>query len=199
MFNSRSYSYTMSLSLIAGIAVCFSSGCGRPAAPAKSAAVKNSAASVPGLEANVLHGNTLTVPSSGMLLPDADYKAELKFKNPESVATHVKTGSSMTYDITITNQGHSTFPSFADSKGSGMVNLTCRTYRAGPKPQIDGGCNRSFLPRDLKAGESVTIPLIVPAPPHSGNYEIHIELVHEGLLWFEDKGSPSLIINYQVD
>ena len=54
--------------------------------------------------------------------------------------------------------------------------------------QDDG---RAVLPQVLKPGEScdIVLPMVTPSPP--GSYQGEIDVVHEGVTWFRDKGSPT--------
>ena len=54
--------------------------------------------------------------------------------------------------------------------------------------QDDG---RTPLPQALKPGEACRLTLPVTAPSEPGTYTLAVDVVHEGVSWFEDKGSPS--------
>jgi hypothetical protein len=47
------------------------------------------------------------------------------------------------------------------------------------------------IPRDLKPGDEVEIPLLITAPKEPGEYTIELDMVQEGVAWFADKGSPT--------
>jgi hypothetical protein len=51
---------------------------------------------------------------------------------------------------------------------------------------------RSFLPRDLKSGEEVLVPLTVTGPEQPGAYLLELDLVQETVSWFKDQGSATL-------
>lgn len=55
--------------------------------------------------------------------------------------------------------------------------------------QDDG---RAVLPRVIKAGEECLVYLKLMTPPQSGDYLCEIDLVHESVAWFKDKGGLSL-------
>jgi SAM-dependent methyltransferase len=52
--------------------------------------------------------------------------------------------------------------------------------------QDDG---RAALPAMLKAGESCRVALTVRAPADAGDFVCEVDLVHEGVTWFADRGS----------
>ena len=64
-------------------------------------------------------------------------------------------------------------------------------------PKIEGGCNHYPFPANLLSGASVNIKAMIPFPKPD-RYEVHLELVHEQLNWFEQMGSPSLLVRYQI-
>jgi len=55
--------------------------------------------------------------------------------------------------------------------------------------QDDG---RAALPRVIKAGEECLVYLKLTTPPQPGDYLCEIDLVHESVSWFKDKGGSSL-------
>jgi SAM-dependent methyltransferase len=55
--------------------------------------------------------------------------------------------------------------------------------------QDDG---RAALPRVIKSGEECLVYLKLTTPPQPGDYLCEIDLVHESVAWFKDKGGSSL-------
>ncbi len=55
--------------------------------------------------------------------------------------------------------------------------------------QDDG---RALLPRTVAAGEECEVPLPVRTPGRPGHYLCEVDLVHESVSWFKDKGSPAV-------
>jgi hypothetical protein len=47
------------------------------------------------------------------------------------------------------------------------------------------------IPKDLKPGDEVEVPLLITAPKEPGEYTIELDMVQEGVTWFADKGSPA--------
>jgi hypothetical protein len=54
---------------------------------------------------------------------------------------------------------------------------------------------RLRLPGDVVPGEVVTLEGVVPLPQADGAYALKIDLVSEGICWFEDNGSRPLYVS----
>ena len=52
---------------------------------------------------------------------------------------------------------------------------------------------RAWLPKTLKPGASVEVPIEIVAPATPGNYVLKFDLVSEGIDWFENNGSPTTV------
>ena len=50
---------------------------------------------------------------------------------------------------------------------------------------------RAWLPQTLLPGNSLDVPIEVPAPEQPGRYTLKFDLVSEGIDWFEHCGSPT--------
>jgi hypothetical protein len=61
--------------------------------------------------------------------------------------------------------------------------------------QDDG---RTYLPGELRPGETFSFALDVRAPEREEEYECEIDVVHEGISWFGDKGSNSARFTVRV-
>lgn len=49
---------------------------------------------------------------------------------------------------------------------------------------------RTEVPQVVNAGESVTINARIALPDQPGNYTLEVDLVHEGVTWLKEQGSP---------
>jgi hypothetical protein len=58
---------------------------------------------------------------------------------------------------------------------------------------------RTSLPRPVLPGEEIGLPIRVKAPLDKGAYLVEIDLVREGLAWFKDSGSRTLVIPLRVE
>jgi len=61
--------------------------------------------------------------------------------------------------------------------------------------QDDG---RALLPPDVTAGETCHLTLQIRLPDEPGEYQLECDVVHEGISWFADKGSPTWKRNLRV-
>ena len=61
--------------------------------------------------------------------------------------------------------------------------------------QDDG---RADLPRFLGSGEECLIYLTIRTPDRDGDYLCEIDLVHESISWFKDKGAPTAFLRFRV-
>ena len=62
--------------------------------------------------------------------------------------------------------------------------------------QDDG---RADLPPVLAAGEECLIRLTVRTPSREGDYRCEIDLVHEAVSWFKEKGAPTMSFGLRVE
>ncbi len=57
---------------------------------------------------------------------------------------------------------------------------------------------RTALPNDVLPGQPVDLGVILTAPKTPGNYNLHWDLIAEGITWFADSGSAPLIVPVTV-
>lgn len=57
---------------------------------------------------------------------------------------------------------------------------------------------RSDLPRPLRPGEAISLPIEVAMPAVPGRYRLQLDLVHELVAWFEARGAARLEISVDV-
>ncbi len=63
---------------------------------------------------------------------------------------------------------------------------------------LDLNFARAFLPHDVKKGCQASVRIELPAPPFPGRYRIKLDMVSEGVDWFERAGSNPLWLDWQV-
>jgi hypothetical protein len=63
---------------------------------------------------------------------------------------------------------------------------------------LDLNFARAFLPRPLKRGESAVVPIELPAVEQAGEYWLKLDLVCEGIHWFEQNESPVVWLPFTV-
>ena len=67
-------------------------------------------------------------------------------------------------------------------------------YWPGPAGEREVELQRITLPRPLAPGDSVTVVLRVPREAVHGRDAIALDLVREGMFWFEQVGSSPLVV-----
>ena len=57
---------------------------------------------------------------------------------------------------------------------------------------------RSFLPKNVKPGETIQMQLEILAPVEPGTYRFNIDIVREHVTWFGSVGSPTAEVFIEV-
>jgi hypothetical protein len=128
--------------------------------------------------------------------PDYDYRAEITAADaPHSM----RAGERREVAFAVRNRGGATWPARGDERGRYQVNLGDRWLEASTDRVVNDLDARTALPADLPPGASVTLTLPVTAPPRAGDYVLEIDMVHEGLTFFREKGSPALRLPVRVE
>jgi hypothetical protein len=98
--------------------------------------------------------------------------------------------------VALTNTGNVTWRRRAGG-GVGHVRAGIQLLD-GDSRMLDRDFARAELPADVGPGESatVTIPFAAPVPP--GEYELKVDLVAEGVTWFEPGGSSVAVQRLRV-
>lgn len=138
-------------------------------------------------------------PKVAAALPDNGFKAQIEIANPP---TKLRVGEKVTLNVNVKNgsdvmwyaHGGETNPN-PDNKF--YIAAGNRWLKADGKlvTNMDG---RYGLGKDLKPGETVTIPLQITAPKDAGDYSLEIDLVQEQVAWFSDKGSSPAKLKISV-
>ena len=120
-------------------------------------------------------------------LPDSGFRAELTIKQ---IPAELKMGENGSAIIRVKNISDQTWPFRGDSKENYGVNLSYYLFNeAGDTPYGDG--ERTYLPKDLKPGESVELTAFIKAPFKPGKYQIRFEMVQEAVAWFGHKNKDN--------
>lgn len=99
-------------------------------------------------------------------------------------------GQTITFPVTVHNLGTLTWP----HEGIQPVRLGYRFFQnqqevaLSPEEQVD-----SPLPHDVAPDQHVTISAQIRLPNEPGNYTLVLDLLHEGVTWFQDQQSDTLI------
>lgn len=127
--------------------------------------------------------------------PDSDYRAEITALTAPAV---MHAGEKMVLRFRVKNLGYSTWPAVGNEEGRYQVNIGNRWLKtAGNEVNtLDG---RTGMPADLQPGGEVELPLTVKAPEQPGDYLLEIDMVHEGVTWFYERGAKPLRLTMRVD
>jgi SAM-dependent methyltransferase len=115
-------------------------------------------------------------------MPDAAYRAAIAVETP--TPSSVAPRASLALAVTVTN----TSPLAWVQPQTGPIRLG--NHWLGPDRamlvQDDG---RVSLPERLGPGEACRLVLTATAPPEPGRFLLEVDVVHEGVTWFADRGS----------
>ncbi len=107
----------------------------------------------------------------------------------EQFPARLLAGQMISAPITIKNTGSMTWP----WGGGNPVRLGYRYYRnRRPLPIPPVRDLRTDVPEDVAPGQTIVIDTHIALPEEPGNYTLELDLVHEGIAWFKEKGSPPL-------
>jgi hypothetical protein len=115
-----------------------------------------------------------------------------------------QTGKPTVLLVTLRNDGTETWPDaqLADPERRSGARAVRLGYRwrddSGEKVVREDG-TRADLPWPLDPGESVTLRLRVTAPEQAGRYQLQLDLVHEMVAWFENRGARRLSLLVKVE
>jgi len=127
-------------------------------------------------------------------LPESGFQVAFE---SHKIASEMKSGKTVSADITVKNISPMTWPSKPDHEDRYAVNLSYHWLnRKGETVVFDG--LRTPLPRDLKPGESVDLKAVVQAPAKPGRYILEVTLVQERWAWFPEKNGAKLVLPVTV-
>jgi hypothetical protein len=133
---------------------------------------------------------------SGTPFPGADYRAKIEAASPPS---KLKAGAKAPLVFKVKNLGGAVWPSRAGRDGRFQVNLGNRWLDAGSGEVVNNMDSRTALASDLAPGAEAELPLTVTAPAKPGDYVLELDMVHEGVTWFHEKGSETLKLRVRVE
>lgn len=139
-------------------------------------------------------------PTTARALPDNGFKAQITVDSPpaklragqkESIPVRVKNVSDVMWYArgaeVNTNSGNKFYLAVGN-----------RWLKAEAEQLVTNMDGRYGLPKDLKPGEEVEVPLQITAPKDAGEYILEVDLVQEQVAWFSDKGSPTAKVKVTV-
>lgn len=116
-------------------------------------------------------------------MPDDAYRASFVVR--ELPAGPLKPGSQTTLQVEVTNNSKFAWSQHAH----GSMRLGNHWLDAAGDRMLLRDDGRMTMPGELDPGASCCLPLTVTAPLTDGDYLCEIDLAHEGVVWFRDKGS----------
>jgi hypothetical protein len=133
-------------------------------------------------------------------LPDSGFKAQITLANPP---VKLRAGQKETIQVKIKNASD---VDWYARGGEVNTNPDNRFYIAAGNRWLkaEGGQlvtnmdGRYGLPKNLKPGEEVEVPLQITAPKDPGEYILEVDLVQEQVAWFGDKGSSTAKVKVAV-
>ena len=124
----------------------------------------------------------------------------VRFTAPACVPGAVRPGESLEIPITVHNR------SVAGWASESQVPVVASYHLHRRSPSISGGGTlvtfdnvRTELPGRLDPGADVDVRLRVEAPLEPGDYLVEIDLVHEGMTWFAERGGTTAVVSMRVE
>jgi hypothetical protein len=127
--------------------------------------------------------------------PDSDYREQITALNapPEMHA-----GEKITIRFRVRNLGYSAWPFQGNKEGRYQVNLANRWLNKAGQTEPSGAEGRTAMKSDLEPGGEVELPLLVTAPTATGEFTMEVDMVHEGVTWFYERGARPLQLRVRV-
>ncbi|HVF43951.1 MAG TPA: hypothetical protein VM936_13100 [Pyrinomonadaceae bacterium] len=128
--------------------------------------------------------------------PESDYRAAIEWASPPPAS--MRTGERATLSLRVRNDGQSVWPARGDTRGMFQVNAGDRWLDAEGVRVVNDLDGRRVLESDLAPGASVELKLDVTAPREPGEYTLEVDMIHEGVTFFREKGSTPLRARVRV-
>jgi len=129
-------------------------------------------------------------------LADEDYRAEITTADAPAV---MRVGERTTLRLRVRNVGGAVWPARGDARGMYQVNAGDRWLDAAGSRVVNDLDGRAAMPADLQPGGEIELPLDVTAPLAPGEYVLEVDMIHEGVTFFYEKGSPTLRTRVRVE
>ncbi len=123
--------------------------------------------------------------------PTSVYREEIVALDPPSV---MHSGQKRDIRFKVKNLGSSSWPAVGTKDFRYQVNLGNRWIGAGANVED----TRAAMKADLPPGGETEMTLTVTAPRALGEYTLQIDLVHEGVTWFSERGAQPLRLQVRV-
>ncbi len=123
--------------------------------------------------------------------PASVYREEIVAIDSPSV---MHAGEKRDVRFKVKNLGDSNWPAVGTKDFRYQVNMGDRWIGAGATAED----NRAAMKADLPAGGETEMTLAVTAPQTPGEYTLEIDMVHEGVTWFKERGARPLRLSVRV-
>jgi hypothetical protein len=121
----------------------------------------------------------------------ADYREEIVAFDPPAV---MRPGERVEIRTKVRNIGNATWPAVGTKDFRYQINMGDRWIRDG----VTSEDNRAVMNADLPPGGETEIKLTINAPKVQGEYTLEIDMVHEGVTWFKERGARALQLKVHV-
>lgn len=128
---------------------------------------------------------------------ETDYRARIEWVAPPPAS--MRAGERATLLLRVRNDGGSTWPARGDARGMYQVNAGDRWLDSESKSVVNDLDGRRSLESDLEPGASVELKLDVTAPKEPGEYTLEVDMIHEAVTFFREKGSTPLRTRVRVE
>ena len=128
--------------------------------------------------------------------PDYDYRAEITARDAPA---RMRAGERAALRFRVRNAGGFAWPARGDGKATRQVNLGDRWLDPSDGRVVNDLDGRTALAEDLPPGGEAEMTLPVRAPNAPGDYVLEIDMIHEGVTFFREKGSAVLRMNVRVE
>jgi hypothetical protein len=128
--------------------------------------------------------------------PDEDYRARIEWAAPPPAT--LRAGEHVSLSLRVRNVGGSVWPARGDTRGMFQVNAGDRWLDASAVRVVNDLDGRRALESDLAPGAPVSLQLDVTAPREPGEYTLEVDMIHEGVTFFREKGSTPLRMRVRV-
>lgn len=127
---------------------------------------------------------------------DQDYRAEIVAPD---APTRLRAGEHTNLSLRVRNRGPVTWPARGDTHGMYQVNAGDRWLDPSTGRVVNDLDGRAALAEDIPPGGETQLQLPITAPKEPGDYVLEIDMIHEGVTFFFEKGSKTLRLNVKVE
>lgn len=126
---------------------------------------------------------------------DQDYRAQIE---APGAPTRLRPGERAELKLRVRNLGPVAWPASGE-RGKYQVNAGDRWLDPSTGRVVNDLDGRTALDADLAPGGEVLMTLPVKAPAAPGDYVLEIDMIHEAVTFFREKGSEPLRLNVKVE